>query len=54
MSRRDYILCAQVIHKMKTSMPATHEDLVKAFVDDFKAAHPTFNADAFRKACGAR
>lgn len=55
MTRRDYVLVAKVI----SELPRMGNDSMKrtvreAFVTEFVRDKPTFNADAFRKACGAR
>lgn len=49
MTRRDYVLVAKVIKTITVNRPEVTELFVREFVKD----KPTFNADAFRKACGA-
>lgn len=57
MTRRDYVLVAKVISRLP-ARPATNllnsrEEAREAFVTEFLKDKPTFNAEAFRKACGA-
>lgn len=50
MTRRDYVLVAGIIKTLP--LPIETKRIVReAFVTEFVKDKPTFNADAFRKAC---